>query len=119
MKVTLEIDRDQLGILMGALEIQLEGSGRIRSAAIIDDAVERAARDYREGNEEEGFAYNVIKIAPVYRQLLKYGEQANVMETGGIYYSEGVFEMVTCLKEARRGSKAAPLPPRRSFPSMG
>lgn len=106
MKITLDLDEEQLGILMNVLESTFEmgGSEARRSEASFEDALDRAARTWEPG-ACTGFEYQVAKIAPVYRQFLANWKQPDT-QAGGAYDTEDRAEFAAALAEARK-----PLPP--------
>jgi hypothetical protein len=103
MKIEIEADEEQLGIVMSALEGLFPVTGP-RTDATLDDAVEAAAERWTPG--DDSFLYMTVKVAPVYRQLLQ--QWAGRSQEGGNCVAENLFEFVATLREARAGSSAVP-----------
>lgn len=99
----LEVDNEQLSILLSQIESMFAGVNQQRGEDTLDAEIERAAQTWAPNVDDGSFDYEVVKIAPVYRQLLRaFGNRR--AECRGIYTCDNVFEFVEVLKEARAGS---------------
>ena len=73
-RVVLDLDRDQLKYLMAAIEIRMGSELPLfnspRTLSTLREAVRLAGE--LDCDSEDG-AYNILKLAPVYRELLRFG----------------------------------------------
>jgi hypothetical protein len=97
MEITLQMDEQQVGILLGQIEGMFNGAcGRERCEGTLDEEIEIATDSWQE--EKQDFEFELLRIAPVYRQLLKFWTKGG--ETNGV--TEGkICEFAAALSEAR------------------
>lgn len=68
MTITLTLDIEQLGILMSGVEFMMDHP--LRSEEQFAKEIESAARHW-DMSDDRGFEYGIVKVGPVYIQLLK------------------------------------------------
>ena len=104
MKIVVELDTVQLGIVMNAIEGMFQARG-LRSQRLLDSEIRDAAKHWRPGYEEEAgtYCYQIVKVAPVYRQLLAHWKGAKT-QAGEYLTTESAFEFANALEAARAGS---------------
>jgi hypothetical protein len=100
--VELEMDRDQLHILMSIIESQFVGieQGARRSIETLDAEIEAAIKDWNP-NEDIGFCFHILKLAPIYAQLLAIWGQDRI-QIAPVSTTSDLFEFVAAVKAARR-----------------
>src|ERR1043166_3375576 len=71
-KIALVMDEEQLHILLRMMEgIMAPDKGAKRGEQMLDEEVELAAKRWIPSEDNE-FNYEIIKMAPVYRQLVRH-----------------------------------------------
>ena len=104
VRVTLDLDAEDLNILLGALEGQFHSNGE-RGVGLLAEAVSESAETWTV-DADDGFDFNVVKIAPVYLELLKAWKKTGATYDG-IQYASDVFEFVTLLRASRAALRSA------------
>jgi hypothetical protein len=99
MKITLDIDRDQLGILLGHIEAMFFGD-ITRSEDGLKQQIFRAVAEWNPEGDGRDFAFDLVRIAPVYRQLLKHCDGSEPAETT---FTDSADEFVTAVLAAQEG----------------
>lgn len=97
-RITIELDQEQLAILMAGIESRFEGTKGPQSVETLAKAVELAAEVWEPGANNT-FAYEIVRLAPVYRQLLAHC--ADPGEVGGVCDTDDPAEFARHLAEAR------------------
>lgn len=99
MTINLDLDEDQLEILLAQIEGMFRGPGDERSVRTISNEIEIAAESWKQG-ETDSFNFDVVKIAPVYLQLLVAGDRAReqLSTAGG---KRDLFVFISAVKNAR------------------
>ncbi len=104
VSVTLNLDHEQLGILLGMFESSFhETHGQPRSLPRLVTEIEAAANRWS-ASKDNAFAFEIVRMAPVYRQLFDKWAAAGGDPDGGHYtaVTDNVDEFAAALREARR-----------------
>ena len=86
MKIELEVDSEQLAMLLTGIEGTFNGShdeAVLRTEAVIERELKLAVETW-EPNCDSRLDYEIVKMMPVYRQLIKYcrGDEPTYTLTG-------------------------------------
>ena len=102
MQVVLEMDEAHLEILLTQIEGMFSCCAwkEVRNNKLIDREVELAVHTWN-GKDDGDFQFAIVKIAPVYRQLLRYHKP---MDTRALPPREALFAFVEALRLARTDS---------------
>src|SRR5687767_3255924 len=105
MKITIEIDEEQLDILLRKFEASWISGGSIAGMPVRTDEALTAQLEQAkrwQSDQYSGFAYEIVRMAPVYGQLMKHwsGDTTNEPYTHDL---DNLFEFVEALRAGRAG----------------
>ena len=97
--MTLELDESQLNVLLCQIECMFQFQEEERGIAEMNRQLDRCAEKFVPGDPDQ-FESPIVRIAPVYVQMMRYAQEHRVPEPGFEDY-DNLFEFVSSLREAR------------------
>jgi hypothetical protein len=100
--LTVTLDIEQLGILLGQIEGMFITTPDERTAKALAAEIDAAAQNWRPDGRCSEFGYQILRVAPVYRQLLDFWRERCGDAMSYIEDAECLGEFVAALRQARK-----------------